>query len=146
MKVATDPKFLESIANLPSVFKYVSCKGVDVIDFSSIWEDCIGLEFETGGFLFHKQADRVYEVHTLFMPKSKNVDLCAKDAAAYMFSGKAVLLLTQIARDLPHVRRLALRQGFTKFGSGDWHRTNETVVADYYELSKEIWLEKIQCL
>lgn len=145
MKRAQDPAFLELIANNPRVFKNVTCKGVDRIELSSIWNNCVGLEFDTGGFLFHRHDPGVYEVHTLFLPKSKNVQVYAAMAANFIFNLDAELLLTQVARDLPHVRRLALSQGFTKFDEGFLQRDSGDIVTDYYELSKESWKEMVKC-
>ena len=74
MKIDPTPDFLESVANHPRVLPYISVKGVDVIKFAPIWHDCIAVVFDTGGWLFHRQADPdVYEVHTLFLPKSEGV-------------------------------------------------------------------------
>lgn len=145
MRIGTNYKFLENIANHPRVFKYVTCAGIHSVDLSNIWKDCIAIEFDTGGFLFHKQDDGVYEVHTLFLPKSKNVYDYAKQAAEYMFTHGATLLLTQVARDLPHVRRLALKQGFVKFSEGIWIRDSGSVISDYYELTKDAWMEGLRC-
>lgn len=139
------PAFLESIANDSRVFKYVTCEGVDRIELAGIWKDCVALEFDTGGFLFHRHEAGVYEVHTLFLPKSRNVDACADDALAYMFNTDATVIITQIAKDLPHVKRFALRHGFVKFAEGVWKRPGKVVDADYYELTKTDWKEFLKC-
>lgn len=149
MKVAESPEFLESVANHPRVLPYVTVKGVDRISFAPIWVDCIGLEFDTGGWVFHRQEPGVYEVHTLFLPKSVNVQEKAREALRYMFNLDATSILTQVATDLPHVRRLALRNGFKLFDSrrNAWERESGPVDVDYYELTQEAFatLESREC-
>ena len=109
MKIDTTPDFLESVANHPRVYPYVSVKGCGYIRFGKIWDDCIAVVFDTGGWLFHRQDHNVYEVHTMFLPKSRDVNAKALRALGYMFDeAGADLIVTQIAGDLPHVRRLAV--------------------------------------
>ena len=52
---------------------------------------------------------------------------------------QAELILTQIAVDLPHVRRFALKQGFTKFHEipGGWERDSGPVDLELFELTRE---------
>lgn len=133
MIVADSPEFLESVANHPRVFPHVTVKGVSEIRFAPVWADCIALQWEDGGFVFHKQDDGVYEVHTLFLPKHRDVDAKAEEALAYMRE-RARLIVTQVARDLPHVRRFAKRHGFKWYGSGAIERESGPVDVDYYEL------------
>lgn len=146
MKVATDPAFLESVANHPKVFPAVSCKGVARIDLDPIWADCVALEFDGGGFVFHRQDADVYEVHTLFLPHTKGVDDYAEQALAHMFANGARLILTQVAKDLPHVRRFAERHGFVRFGGKEngWERESGPVDVDYFELERQGCLSQAQ--
>lgn len=139
MKVAQTPDFLESVANHPRVLPAITCKGKTSIDLAPVWDDCIGLEFERGGFVFHRQDAGVYEVHTVFLPRTRDVDACAVEALAYMFANGATLILTQVAKDLPHVKRFAERHGFVRFGEGDWERESGPVGADYFELTDEVY-------
>lgn len=144
MKVAPDPRFLEAVANHPQVFPYVSCRGMSEIRFGDAWSDCIGLEFDTGGFLFHCQEPGIYEVHTLFLPKSKEPDSAAKQALIYIFNHVgAEALITQIPADAPHVRRFALRQGFSHFCEmpHPFPRPTGDVPVDLYHLTKSQYQE-----
>lgn len=136
MIVATTPEFLESVANHPRVYPHVSCKGCGQIRFGPIWGDCIALQWEDGGFLFHRQDEGVYEVHTLFLPHAVDKDAKADEALAHMFDNGARLIVTQIAKDLPHVRRFAKRHGFKWYGerAGAYERDSGPVDVDYFEL------------
>ncbi len=128
MKISESPDFLESIANDPRVLKFVSPDGTPV-SFGDKWADCIGLEWETGGFVFHRHDPETYEVHTLFLPRTPDTNGKAQEALGYVFGLGATTILTQVAKDLPHVRRFALRHGFLKFGEGEGR--------DYFELLRK---------
>lgn len=137
MRVASSPRFLESVANHPKVFPYVTLRGVSEIRFGPNWANCIGLEWEDGGFVMHRQDDYVYEVHTLFLPRARDTAEKAQEAKRYMFDKVgARLLLTQVARDLPHVRRFAERAGFVWFGEAKaaMDRGNGPVDVDYFRM------------
>lgn len=139
MRVSESPEFLESVANDPRVFPFVSCKGVAEIRFDAIWPDCIALEWDDGGFIFHRQDEGVYEVHTLFLPHAKNKDAKAEEALRHMFSTGAKLIVTQVAKDLPHVRRFAKRHGFQWYGerAAAYERDSGPVDVDYFELERQ---------
>jgi hypothetical protein len=145
LKIDTTPDFLESVANHPRVYPYVSVKGCGYIRFGKIWDDCIAVVFDTGGWLFHRQDHNVYEVHTMFLPKSRDVNAKALRALGYMFDeAGADLIVTQIAGDLPHVRRLALRAGFEKTGHQDaaWERDSGPVNVDYFHITRDMWKQR----
>jgi hypothetical protein len=134
VKVATSPDFLESVANDPRVHRFVSLG--EPVSFGGQWGDCIGLEWDTGGFVFHRRDPDTYEVHTLFLPHTPDTNGKAQQALGYMFNTiGAQTLLTQVAKDLPHVRRFAKRHGFRKFAEGPWGE----VGADYFILTREEW-------
>lgn len=128
MKVSTGPEFLESVANHPRVLPHVSPEGTPV-HFGDHWKDCVGLEWPEGGFVFHRHDPVTFEVHTLFLPKSRDVDAKAEEALDFIFGVGAETILTQVAKDLPHVRRFALRHGFKPWGEGEGR--------DYFELTRE---------
>lgn len=136
MIIADSPEFLESVANHPRVYPYVSVKGCGEIRFRSIWADCVALQWDDGGFLFHRQDDGVYEVHTLFLPRAIDKDAKAEEALRHMFDGGARLIVTQVAKDLPHVRRFAKRHGFKWYGErlNAYERDSGPVDVDYFEL------------
>lgn len=142
MKIDTTPDFLEMVANHPRVYPYVSVKGCGPIKLAPIWKDCIAVVFDTGGWLFHRQEPDVYDVHTLFLPKSKHILERATVAKDYIFrEAGAELLTTMVAEDMPHVRRLTLACGFEwvckKFG--EWERDSGSSNYDHYQLTRESW-------
>lgn len=135
MQVADSPDFLESVANHPRVHPFVCDDTAGPVRLGEHWQDCIGLEWPEGGFLFHRRDPTTYEVHTLFLPKTPDVDAKAEEALAYIFGLGAEAIVTQVARDLPHVRRFAVRHGFCWFDEGPWRDG----VADYYVLTQQEW-------
>ena len=130
MKVSDSPDFLESVANDPRVFKYVSPEGKPV-KFGDAWASCIGLEWDEGGFVFQRHDPDTYEVHTLFLPRTPDTDGKAREALAYIFGLGAQTILTQVAKDLPHVRRFAVRHGFQKFDEADGN--------EFFVLTRKEW-------
>jgi hypothetical protein len=149
MHISTAPDFLEAVANHPRVYPFVSCKGCGEIRFGDGWEDCVGIEFgEAGGFVFHRRAPGAYEVHTLFLPRTAGTLDYAKQALEHMFHVEnAEWIGTQVARDLPHVKRFALRSGFTKFHeiANGWERDSGPVDVELFELTKERFLGANTC-
>lgn len=148
MKISPSPAFFNDIANHPRVFPHVSQAGDGPVDFSPVWDECVGIQFETGGWVFHRRLPGVYEVHTLFLPKSRGVDAMAGQALAFMFEHMgAEAIITQVARDLPHVRRLAERGGFVWFAEqkDGWLRESGPVDVDFFELTREAWMEGQGC-
>lgn len=114
MKVATTPEFLQGVIDNPSVRPWV-CKDGETgpIPLSAVFGDGIGLEFETGGFFFHGLGDGVYEVHTLFLPGTKDALACAKAAAHFMFCATdCSLIVTKVPEDNVPARRLTEKMGF----------------------------------
>lgn len=138
MRLSTGPEFLESVANDPRVFPWVSASP-EPVSLSAIWPTCIGVEFDTGGFLFQKLGAACYEVHTLFLPKSRGVLDCARVAASFMFCAtECEEILTKVPVNNIAARRLTEKMGFTKafsrraaFGAQD---------VDYYRLPLTGWM------
>ena len=143
MKISRDPAFLESIANDARVFPAISCVGIDRIDLAPAWPNCIGLEFDTGGWLFHRHLPTYYEVHTLFLPRSRHVREKAAAAAHYVFTGTDCLeLVTKVPDDLPHALSLAKSMGFTERfrRAGAWLRADGAVGVTYLGLTIDEWV------
>lgn len=147
MKVAEDARFLELIANHPQVFPFVSFRGLTEIRFGPAWDTCMGLEFDTGGFVFQRLDNDWWEVHTLFLPKSREPDAAAEKAMRYMFEVVAAeALITQIPHDLPHVRRFAERHGFSYVCPLPViERESGEVAVDLYHLTKQQFEENSPC-
>ena len=141
MKVSDSPAFFERIANDPRVFPAIARKGREPFDLSGIWPDCIGLEFDTGGWVFHRVSEGVYDAHTLFLPKSLDVRGKAKEALAYLFGNGATLIIGRIPADLPHAKRLARDMGLTYSHDLDVTMPKQSgdVAIHEYQLTREAW-------
>ena len=141
MRVSTSPDFLQSVANDPRVFPAIASKGRGAFDLSAFWADCIGLEFETGGWVFHRIAPGVYDAHTLFLPKSVDVRGKAREALRYMFTHGATEILGRIPVDLPHARRLARDMGLTYLRPLDMtvQRESGPVPLHEHHLTRQAW-------
>lgn len=143
MRIAESPAFLQGIANDPRVFPAVSVPDMASIDFTGAWPACIGVEFDTGGWVFHRSEPGVYEVHTLFLPKSRQVREKAREAALFMFTcTDAVELLTKVPADLPHAKALALASGFRFIyrRREAWPREGGAVDVDYFRMTLDEWI------
>jgi hypothetical protein len=141
VRVATSPAFLEAVANDPAVLPAVASKGRGKFDLSAIWPECIGLEFDTGGWVLHRAAPGVYDAHTLFLPKSVNVREKAREALAYLFGLDAVLVIGRVPADLPHARRFVRDMGMTYSHDLDVtiQRESGPVAVHEYHLTREAW-------
>jgi hypothetical protein len=149
LKIADTPEFLESIANDPRIFPYISCKGQERIDLSGVWHKCIGFEFDGGGWVADRLDANRYEVHTLFLPKSPNVRENAQIAFRYLFCNvDALEVVTKVPDDLPHALKLALDVGFTvKFKRDNaWHRDTHSVGMTYLSLTVDEWAINSQAM
>lgn len=76
--------------------------------------DNVYLANEHGGFLFLKQDDYVYEVHTQFLPEGRGNSLrLARDAAFWMFTrSDALAITTYVPTDNPAALALTNAMGF----------------------------------
>lgn len=151
MRLSITPDFFELIANHPSVYPYVTCKGfegrITLGVGGELPNNCLGLEFDTGGFFLVELRPRVYEVHTLFLPKSERVVEKAMDALDLMFPLLADELVTMVPADLPHAKRLALKMGFqfTHRDPDGWERDSGPVDLDHFRLTCTEHMERVRC-
>lgn len=106
--------FLQSVIDHPAVRPWVKPDGhVGEIPLATIFHEGIGLEFATGGFFFHRLGDGVFEVHTLFLPGTKNALDCCKAAAHYLFaSTECTKIVTKVPEDNVPAWRLTEKMGF----------------------------------
>jgi hypothetical protein len=83
-----DPARLNAVANDPDVRPMLGGEGP--VDLTPTIEDAanIALEFEHGGFVFHRLELGQYELHTLFLPQGRgqSVLLAAAEAFRYLFT------------------------------------------------------------
>lgn len=115
MKVSASLDFLQSIANDPRVFPSIASFGAPPFDLSGA-QDCFGVEWSTGGLIFHRQGQD-FEVHILFLPDTKDTARKAREAIAHVFAATdATRITARIPDDLPHCRHLAVAVGFERTG------------------------------
>lgn len=139
MLIATDPAYLEGVANHPDVFTRVSVRGQDRIDLAPIWARCVACQFEGGGYVFLPHRDGLWEVHVLFLPRSKGVHAAGVEAFGHLFyTLGAERIAAHLPDDVPAARRLALRLGFEFHSHTDsFPRHSGDVPARLYVLTKE---------
>ncbi|MHC9085340.1 GNAT family N-acetyltransferase [Luteimonas sp. RIT-PG2_3] len=113
MRISTSPDFLQAVMDDERVSRWVSQDGDGHAELASIWGEMLGLEFDTGGFLFHDLGDGVREVHTLFLPKSVGVEACAEQALSHVFCQTGCMrVVTKVPAINRAARRLAEGAGF----------------------------------
>jgi hypothetical protein len=142
MRVATDPAFFQGIVDHPRVWPAISMAGQREIDVGALWPACIGLEFDTGGWLFHRVDMGVYEAHTLFLPKSRDVRSKAAQALTHMFTATDCReVVGRIPDDLPHALALAKAAGLRVRFRMDaaWPRHDGLVGVTYLGLTIDEW-------
>lgn len=113
-RLATSPDFIQSVMDHPQVRAWITPDGVEgPLLLSAIFEQGLGLEFEGGGFFFHRLGDGVMEVHTMFLPGTKHVADACHAAAQYLFCGTECLkIVTKVPTDNIPATRLTERVGF----------------------------------
>jgi hypothetical protein len=144
MKIAESPDFLESIALHPRVWPSLARAGVDRPHMRELWPYSVGIEFDTGGWWMLNLLDGRWEVHTLFLPKSRDLREKAAQVRRLMFCGiGARELVTKVPTDLPHARRLAEAMGFRHRFTRPraWERPDGSLVdVDYLGLTRDEWV------
>jgi hypothetical protein len=142
LKISTCPAYFEAIANHPKVFAAIAMRGQQRVEFGAAWPSLLGLEFEGGGWLLQQHMVGYYEVHTLFLPKTRNVREKAKEAMRHVFCATDALeLVTRIPADLPHALALAKAMGFTErfTRKAAWPREDGDVDVTYLGLTVDEW-------
>jgi hypothetical protein len=143
LKVATSPDFLQSVIDHPQVKPWVAPDGVTDVPLEKVFADGIALEFETGGFFFHRLGDGVYEVHTLFLPGTKNALACCKASAHFLFCATDCLrIVTKVPQDNIAADRLTRRMGFRHDYTRESAYLRGGVMHDvaHYSLGLDDWL------
>lgn len=116
---STDADFLNRVVNHPEVSRWM-LGFKPPFDLSHLVNDPanIFLANEHGGFLFLKQEDYTYGVHTQFLPEGRGNSLrLARDAAFWMFTqSDALAIETYVPVDNVAARKLTIATGFSL-----WH-------------------------
>lgn len=106
MKLSESPAYFEAIANHPRVWPSITLPGFDRCDLSPIWADCVGLEFDGGGFFF-RRLGAVWNVHVLFLPGNWQARRCAREAIAWIGDHGCREVRCVIRHDVRRAQRLA---------------------------------------
>lgn len=142
MRVADCPEFLQSVIDHPQVRPWLSPDGFGELPLAQVFHEGIGLEFETGGFFFHRLGDGIYEVHTLFLPGTKNAFECCQAVAHYMFCGTdCVRIVTKVPADNVPAWRLTEKMGFTQdyVRPQAYNRGGQLHDVKHYALTMDLW-------
>lgn len=142
MKISEDHRYFQEIVSHPRVVKAVTEHPNVIPDLEPIWPWCVGVEFDGGGWIFQRLEGGYYEVHTLFLPKSRDIVENAKKALFYMFTATDALeIVTRVPTDLPHARKLAEAGGFRyRFTRPDgWMREQGLIPVDHFGLTIDEW-------
>lgn len=145
MKLAESPTFFESIANHSRVFPFVSFGPQERIELGDIWPECIGFEFPTGGWLMHRIAPGIYEAHTLFLPKSRDVLAKGRQVMRHMFTETdCAEIVGRIPDDLPHAKRMVRNLGLSLESTRKEGclRHSGTIDMHYYSITKPQWQQQ----
>ena len=143
MKLSVSPEFFEYIANHPRVHPRIAQHGHGPVVYGSIWQHCIGFEFDDGGWLLRRLGPHLFEVHTLFLPKARNTREKAAEALRFMFTHTdAEELVTQVPDDLPHALALAKAMGLVErfHRDGVWERESGPIGLHYLSLPIQDWI------
>lgn len=138
-----DAGFFNSVMNHPDVRPHIG-PGPKVLDVSAFVADAnnVALANEHGGFLFHRYAPGIYEVHTQFLPsgRGKQALESAQYAAFWMFTQTDCMeILTKIQADNRPAIKLTVAMGFDFLYE---HDRPEWGQVKYYRLDYHRWVNR----
>lgn len=145
MKVAESPDFLQSVMDDDRVWRWIAPDDCERLPLSAIFADGIGLEFDGGGFFFHRLGDGVYEVHTLFLPGSRHAFQSCQAAAHFMFCATDCLrIVTKVPADNVAAWRLTEKMQFhaTNVRENAFKRGGEWHDVKHYALDLDDWMRR----
>jgi hypothetical protein len=135
-----DAAFLNEVANHPEVRPWLGCGDVP-LDFSDQAADPrnIVLRGETGVFFLHPLEGGCYEVHSLFLPGSREAPRLAQEGFRYLFAATDCLeVVTKVPAANRRAHGLARWVGFTETFAFVW----EGAPCSYRSLTFERWKER----
>lgn len=150
IKLSRDTEFINRVVNTPGVSEWVQGPLEVPLDLSPLVlnEKNYTLVDETGGFLFVKKGDLpLYEVHTQFLPGSRDVLQKAKDSAFWMFTRTdCIEIMTCVPSRNRAAARLTKQMKFEYVGrKGEWPINGVNYPLDYYTLTIKRWASKLLC-
>ena len=144
LRPTRDATFLNTVANHPDVRPWLLAEdGPAPLDFKDVIEnpDNVSLVTETGGFVFMRHEDGIYEVHSLFIPEGRGTHTITamRQAAQYMFvETDCMELLTKVPVNNTAAKGLARLAGFThRF---DLPLTSHGLEVAYLGLTLDRWM------
>lgn len=142
LQPSKDHVFLNRVLNHPEVSKWML--GLKPpFDCSKILQDpdTIFLANEHGGFLFLKEENQNYDVHTQFLPEGRGDSLrLARDAAFWMFTrSDAMSISTYVPYDNPAALRLTQAVGFERLPDIEVLGA----LCSYHKLSIKTWARSL---
>lgn len=147
MRIAASPDFLQSVIDHPKVRRWVAKDEEMELDLplSKVFEQGIGIEFDTGGFFFHSLGDGIYEVHTLFLPETTNALACCEAAAHFMFCATdCTRIVTKVPEDNVPAWKLTEKMGFIPEYTRPKAYTRNGIEHDvrHYALPMDVWARR----
>lgn len=143
-RVATSPDFIQSVMDHPKVRPWIAPDGIDgPLSIAAIFDQGICLEFDGGGFFFHRLGDGVMEVHTMFLPGTHGVADACRAAAEHLFCGTECLkIVTKVPVDNVPAMRLTERVGFRLdyVAAGAFLRGGVAHDVKHYSWDIDLWL------
>lgn len=137
--------FLNLVCNHPSVFPWVSTKGLDYIDTSYLVlnRENVLLTNEVAAFILVYEGDGVYELHTQILPKGRNAtQKHVADMMEYMFTcTPCETIKTYVPQSNRAAAKAAKLAGFKYThteGSWTFHDGSESPI-DRFILTKKDW-------
>lgn len=139
--MSTAPDFLQAV--MQAVWRWVAQDDEPAVTLGPLFDKSVFLECDTGGFVFERKGEGVYEVHTLFLPCVADALGHGKQAAEYMFTQTdCVRIDTQVPADNIPAKRLTEKMGATLIRTEPAAFLRGGVRHDvhHYALGKDAWL------
>ena len=138
--LSRDAELLNRVVNDPSVFPFVSLGMEGPFDMSPLVNDERNLFFanEHGGFLLINKGDRIYDIHTQFLPEGRGRSAIrdGREAMTYMFTHTDCrALMTFCPLNNKPAATLARLVGMTRFKT----EVALGVAGDTYSITREEW-------
>lgn len=147
MKRVLDPEPFNLIANHPEVRPWLG--GTEKIELAPLVSDvenfCFLTDSEKGGYVYHKKAAGLYEVHTLSLPDGRGREMLkARDAslAAMFLKSDALEIVTTIPDGNRGADRWSAHAGFREMyrREGAFPLMDGLVGASYRSLGHSDWV------
>lgn len=144
MTVTTDVDAVNAVANDPDVRPWIG--GIGPVDLAPLLQSpgTVTLWMDGGGFICHRIADRVFDVHSLFLMRVRHLTRRAMMlGCSYMFEmgPDALELVTTVPDDNAPAKALVQLAGFTLAGARMrcWPVMGGPLGVTWWRLTREEW-------